>query len=74
VCECSLPDSHAIDTHLSPTSVARLAATADPECLLLTHVYPQFRQAADVPRLVSEAGWAGKVELAREGWTRRLST
>jgi ribonuclease BN (tRNA processing enzyme) len=74
VCECSLPDSHAIDTHLSPTSVARLAATADPDLLLLTHVYPQFRQAVDVPRLVGEAGWAGKVELAREGWTRRLST
>lgn len=74
VCECSLPDSHAIDTHLSPASVARLSAVADPEFLLLTHVYPQFRRALDVPRLVSEAGWAGPVELAREGWTRILAT
>ena len=73
VCECSLPDSHAIDTHLSPASVARLSAVADPELLLLTHVYPQFRRALDVPLLVSEAGWTGPVELACEGWTRHLS-
>ena len=74
VCECSLPDSHAIETHLSPGSVACLAAAADPEILLLTHVYPQFRRAADVPRLVSEAGWPGQVELAHEGWTKCFST
>jgi ribonuclease BN (tRNA processing enzyme) len=74
VCECSLPDSYAIDTHLSPASVARLAAAADPEFLLLTHLYPQFRKAADVARLVREAGWVGQVDLAGEGWTRRLQT
>lgn len=74
VCECSLPDTHAIDSHLSPDSAARLAAAAAPQMLLLTHVYPQFRRAADVPRLVREAGWAGEVELAHEGWTRRFST
>lgn len=69
VCECSLPDSHAIDTHLSPTSVASLAAAARPGRLLLTHVYPQFRSRADVPALVTAAGWSGPVELAVEGWT-----
>lgn len=74
VCECSLPDSHAIDTHLSPGSTARLAVAADPAFLLLTHVYPQFRRVADVARLVSEAGWPGQIELAHEGWTRRFPT
>jgi len=72
VSECSLPDSHAIDMRLSPASVARLAAAADPNTLLLTHVYPQFRRVADVPRLVRDAGWSGEVELAHEGWTRRF--
>lgn len=69
VCECSLPDTHAIDTHLSPRSVAALARGARPGRLLLTHVYPQFRTRADVPALVAAAGWEGPVELATEGWT-----
>jgi len=72
VCECSLPDSYAIPTHLSPASVARLASASDPEFLLITHVYPEFRRRADVPVLVREQGWAGPVEVASEGWTRRF--
>lgn len=68
VCECSLPDSHAIDTHLSPGTVGPLAAEARPGRLLLTHVYPQFRARADVAALVRAAGWAGPVEMASEGW------
>lgn len=70
VAECSLPDSHAIDTHLSPRSVAALAGAAAPGCLLLTHVYPQFRAAADVPALVRQAGWTGEIRMAVEGWER----
>lgn len=74
VAECSLPDSHAIDTHLSPRSVAALAEAADPGCLLLTHVYPQFRAAADVPALVRDAGWKGETRIAVEGWERRFES
>ncbi len=70
VCECSLPDSHAIDTHLSPRSAARLAASSDPRLLLLTHIYPQFRRATDVAELVARSGWTGRIEIAREGWER----
>jgi ribonuclease BN (tRNA processing enzyme) len=69
VCECSLPDEMAIDTHLSPTSVARLAERARPRLLLLTHVYPQFRAAFDVPALVRAAGWGGRLDMAAEGWS-----
>lgn len=69
VCECSLPDELVGDNHLSPSSVASFASEADPGTLLLTHVYPQFRAAADVPGLVREAGFDGPVELAAEGWT-----
>ena len=68
VCECSLPDGLVGDNHLSPVSVARFAAEADPTTLLLTHVYPQFRAAADVPSLVRAAGFSGSIELATEGW------
>jgi ribonuclease BN (tRNA processing enzyme) len=72
VSECSLPDSHAIETHLSPASVARLAVESSPACLLLTHVYPLFRAAADVPALVRRAGWTGEVQMAVEGWERNF--
>jgi ribonuclease BN (tRNA processing enzyme) len=73
VSECSLPDSHAIATHLSPESVASMACESNPGCLLLTHVYPQFRAAADVPALVRQAGWTGPIQLAEEGWERSFS-
>jgi len=72
VCECSLPDERSLDIHLSPRSAARFAAAASPDMLLLTHVYPQFRAAADVLALVRAAGYAGAAELATEGWTTPL--
>lgn len=72
VCECSLPDELVGDNHLSPRSAARFATAAAPGTLLLTHVYPQFRSAADVLALVQAAGYAGDAELAAEGWTTIL--
>lgn len=68
VCECSLPDDLVGDNHLSPSSVAGFAAVAEPEVLLLTHVYPQFRAATDVVALVRAAGFPGRIEVAAEGW------
>jgi ribonuclease BN (tRNA processing enzyme) len=72
VCECSLPDQLVGDNHLSPSTVARFASTAASGLLLLTHVYPQFRQAADVIGLVRAAGFDGPAEMAFEGWSRLL--
>jgi ribonuclease BN (tRNA processing enzyme) len=72
VCECSLPEDLVADNHLSPRSVARFAATAEPATLLLTHVYPQFRAVADVAALVRAEGFEGEIEMAVEGWTRRF--
>ena len=72
VCECSLPDDLVGENHLSPTAVARFASTAAPGLLLLTHVYPQFRAAADVTALVRAAGFDGPLEMAFEGWSRLL--
>lgn len=65
--ECSLPEEEAADNHLSPPGVAEIAAAARPGLLLITHVYPHFRDAADVPALVRAAGYAGPVELAVDG-------
>jgi len=65
--ECSLPDDLVGDNHLSPSRVARLASRCAARRVVATHVYPQFRLAADVARLIREAGYEGPVELAREG-------
>ncbi|MFQ5690562.1 MAG: MBL fold metallo-hydrolase [Gemmatimonadota bacterium] len=74
VCECSLTDEEAVDNHLSPGSVARIAARAAPERLLLTHVYPHVRATRDVVALVRAAGYTeGEVELATDGLAVPLS-
>jgi len=64
--ECSLPDDLAVDIHLSPTGLARLAAAAGVRRLAVTHVYPQLR-ALDVPRLIAQAGYEGEIILAHDG-------
>lgn len=67
VCECSLTDEEVGDNHLSPSGVAEIAGRAEPERLLLTHIYPHVRRAHDVKGLVAAAGWSGRTELARDG-------
>lgn len=65
--ECSLGDDEVPDNHLSPSRVAEIASAARPGLLLLTHLYPHFRDGHDVPALVAAAGHTGAVELARDG-------
>lgn len=67
VCECSLRDDEVGDNHLSPLRVARIAAAAAPGTLVLTHVYPHFRLAEDVPARVAESGYGGRTVVAEEG-------
>lgn len=75
VCECSLLDSQAVDNHLTPSSVARIAGAARPGLLLLTHVYPHVLEREDLPALVREAGYgSGELELARDGYSVTLGT
>jgi ribonuclease BN (tRNA processing enzyme) len=64
--ECSVPDSEAMDTHLTPRQVAEMARIALPKRLLLTHVYPQLDRSA-LPELVRLGGWPARVELAADG-------
>lgn len=64
--ECSLPESLAIPSHLTPSSVGALAALAQPALLALTHFYSPV-EAVDIHALVAEH-FAGSVVLATDGW------
>lgn len=64
--ECSLPDELALDLHLTPTSLARMASAAAVPRLAVTHVYPQL-QGQDIPALIRGAGYGGKIIIAEDG-------
>lgn len=66
IMECSLPDEHAMATHLTPSSAARMANIAQPQELVITHVYPQLDRAF-LPQLIRSAGWTGTTVIAHDG-------
>lgn len=66
VAECSLPDGEAIDTHLTPSRLAAMAAIARPRRLVVTHVYPWLEERG-VMRLLRDAGWNGDSLRAEDG-------
>jgi ribonuclease BN (tRNA processing enzyme) len=66
IAECSLPDDQAIDMHLTPSHLARLAMAAGPRRVVATHVYPPLH-GVDVPALIRGAGWTGVVVMASDG-------
>jgi ribonuclease BN (tRNA processing enzyme) len=68
IAECSIPDDEAFPAHLTPSSVAALAAVARPGVLLITHVYPQLDRRT-LPGLVEAAGWSGRTLIAHDGLT-----
>ncbi|HEX8851711.1 MAG TPA: MBL fold metallo-hydrolase [Gemmatimonadaceae bacterium] len=70
LCECSLPATLAVATHLTPEQVAALAAIARPKLLALTHLYPPVEQT-DI-RAVIAAHHPGPVVVAHDGWSTEL--
>lgn len=68
--ECSLPDSMAMATHLTPSRCGALGAAANPDVLALTHFYPPVEDV-DIRGLVG-AQFGGTVALATDGWTLDL--
>jgi ribonuclease BN (tRNA processing enzyme) len=64
--DTGIPDSLAMDTHLTPSRVARIAANAKPRLLVPTHIYPQL-ETEDVPARLREAGWDGPIRMAADG-------
>lgn len=71
IAECALVDPPELDTHLSPSGVARLAEEAKPDLLLLSHVYPPQRPA-DAVEAVRRA-YSGRVRAARDGAVVRIT-
>lgn len=65
VCECSFADEHAIPTHLTPSSAARMARDAYVHCLLLTHFYPGLDPLE--ARAVAARTFEGSIEIAHDG-------
>jgi ribonuclease BN (tRNA processing enzyme) len=63
--ECSLPESLALDLHLTPAGAGRLAARANAKSLVLTHLYPPV-EAVDIAAEVGRA-YAGPVTVAHDG-------
>ena len=67
LCECSLPSSMAVATHLTPEQCGDLAALARPRLLALTHLYPPVEQI-DV-RAIIGARFTGDIAIAADGWS-----
>ena len=68
--ECSLPESMAIPTHLTPEQVGVIASIASPSLLAVTHQYPPLEQV-DVPAAIA-AHHAGPVVVCHDGWSTEL--
>ena len=70
VAECSLPESMAIATHLTPAQCGALGAAAQPGLLALTHFYPPV-EAVDI-RAEVRTQFGGTVVLTTDGWSLDL--
>jgi len=66
LCECSLPETMALPTHLTPQQCGALAHVASPALLVLTHFYPPV-EATDIRAAVA-GQFPGPVVLAHDGW------
>ncbi|MGH7645520.1 MAG: MBL fold metallo-hydrolase [Gemmatimonadales bacterium] len=63
--ECSLPESAAVDTHLTPERAGDLARVARARRLVLTHFYPPVENTD--PARAAAARFDGPVTAARDG-------
>ncbi|NUO38939.1 MAG: ribonuclease Z [Gemmatimonadaceae bacterium] len=70
LCECSLPEEMAIESHLTPARCGALAAAALPKHLVLTHFYTPVERV-DIRGIIA-AHYAGPVTLADDGSTFEL--
>ena len=66
--ECALRDPPEMELHLAPSGLARIATLADPELLVVTHVYPPTRPA-DAALQVGQHGFGGHIVPGEDGLT-----
>ena len=71
IAECSLADPPSMEFHLAPSGLARIATLADPDLLIVTHVYPHTRPA-DAALLVEQHGFGGHIVAGEDGLTVHL--
>lgn len=71
IAECSLPEEEAMDVHMTPSRLADLARTAQPDRLVVVHVYPQLA-GVDLAALLKDHGWAGATVRASDGMKLRI--
>jgi ribonuclease BN (tRNA processing enzyme) len=70
VSECSLPDGHDAEEHLTPSLVGRIATEAAVEAVLLVHLYPmQFRHPSSAAVVADSVrrSFDGPVGIAEDG-------
>ena len=72
ISECSVPDGSPQCNHLSPSQVADLALAAGVGRLVLTHMYPAV-DPDEAVALIQAAGFAGGVDVGRDGLVRELA-
>jgi ribonuclease BN (tRNA processing enzyme) len=65
VAECSYPDSHPVEGHMTPAEVGRLAAGAAARHVVLVHLYPVFDD--DPPAAAVKQHYRGSVEIGYDG-------
>lgn len=65
LCECSLPEARAIESHLTPGRAGKMARRAKARRLVLTHFYPPVEDVD--PRALAEEAFGGTVVAARDG-------
>jgi len=58
VAECALTDPPEMELHLSPVGLAEMAGLAEPELLVVTHVYPPLTPDQAVARITERYGGA----------------
>ena len=66
ISECAVSDSTDLENHLSPSSLAELAVAADPETLVVTHMYPEVDRAR-LPDFLRSLGYTGTIHLGEDG-------
>lgn len=66
VAECALRAPDDLGLHLSPESLAGIAQVAAPDVLVPVHLYPEVNPV-ELPDLLRDAGYTGRVEMGRDG-------
>lgn len=66
ILECSFPDDHKVEGHLTPTEAAHIACEAGCHHLILTHLYPPFEKIENEIKIQCRKIYDGRVTIAHD--------